>query len=623
MNFFEHQDRARRKTTELIVLFNVAVILIVVAVDLVTYAVVKTTVEYQSMRHPNQSVPAWQGGPQILIGSTAVTLLIIFGGSAYKMMQLAGGGPSVAQMLGGRPINPNGVGRNDEAMLQNVVEEMSIASGVPMPQVYVLDREPGINAFAAGFTTDDAVIAVTRGALSKLTRDELQGVIGHEFSHILNGDMRLNLRLIGILGGIQIVSLIGYVIVRTIPYTSGSYSRSRDRDESGTLGLLLFGALLVGIGWIGAFFARMIQAAVSRQREFLADASAVQFTRNPAGLVGALQKLGEHSTASKIRNAHALETAHLFFANSAGMFFAGLLETHPPLEQRIKRLDPMFDGTFVKTGTSNLLDQYGVLGAAATAGLVGPQHLRYAAGLMQTVPDSIARSAREPYGVRPVIFCLLASADAAQRAKQLEMLRQNVEPGTYQQIVNLIEPVTALGSSARLPLLNLALPALRELSDSQAKRFLALVRVMIESDGQVTLFEFALHRLLEKQLAPPEQRRPKPIQYFGVAAVRDEAAVVLSALAAASTAQTDRAFDAGAKQLGPEQPPTMVGVNGLKSIDDALQKLARSSPSVKKRFIDAAAATIMVDGEVNVAEAELLRATAATLDVPIPPLLHA
>ena len=239
-------------------------------------------------------------------------------------------------MLGGRLVNP-AQPDPDERKLLNVVEEMAIASGIPVPQVYVLPEEKGINAFAAGHSTSDAVVAVTQGALRLLTRDELQGVIGHEFSHILNGDMRLNLRLMGLIFGILCLAVIGRVLLHV---------RGGGKDKNP---LPLLGLVLVLMGWVGVFFGRLIQAAVSRQREFLADASAVQFTRNPAGLAGALKKIGGLSYGSKLKNAHAGEASHMFFGNGMGGSFLGLMETHPPLAERILALEPDFDGEFPRT----------------------------------------------------------------------------------------------------------------------------------------------------------------------------------------------------------------------------------------------------------------------------------
>jgi Zn-dependent protease with chaperone function len=643
MNFFEHQDRARRKTGGLVVLFVIAVIMILIAVN-IGAIFIAALVERRADIDP----------VSVCLAATAATLLIIVGGSLYKTSMLAaGGGASVAEQMGGRPIDPS---RDlKEQTLQNVVEEMSIASGVPVPRVYIMDHEDAINAFAAGFTPNDAVVAVTRGTLEKLNRDELQGVIGHEFSHILNGDMRLNLRLMGILHGILLIAMTGWIIMRTMMYAPGpSYryrsSRSRDsKDQGGAILAIILSAIgLIIIGSVGVFFGRLIQAAVSRQREFLADASAVQFTRNPLGLAGALKKIGQFS--SHIKDGHAMGAAHLFFGSISRLSWMGLLATHPPLRERIKAIDPAFNGQFeLGEGATDVLDEVSpsqrgemlasmLAGAASQArrpmnarqvvdraGVVDQQHLTFAAGLLGAIPDPLSAAAREPFSARAVIFALLLNPEPEVRDKQLALVQKNVEPQCYQQLLQLSNSVGSMLEGARLPLLEVTLPALRKLSPQQAELFRAIVRAMIEIDGRVTLFEYALNRMVEKALASAETVTAKhvPISYFALGPVRNEALVVVSALASASSTETDRAFRAGAAHLDPDKPATLQPIRNLRAVDEALSKLSQCSPPVKQRLITAFAATVTADGEVNVAEAELLRAVAATLDVPLPPLLGA
>ncbi|HMO25080.1 MAG TPA: M48 family metallopeptidase, partial [Tepidisphaeraceae bacterium] len=360
MDFYTRQDQARRSTTKLVVLFTLAVIGIVGTLNLAAYFALKaaarteevlpTSADYDYLTRPGAPIPRrtqvidhsqnWN----VYLGITLVTLLIIGAGSGYKTMALSAGGPAVAQMMGGKPVDPN-TADPQQRMLMNVIEEMSIASGVPMPRVYVMENEPGINAFAAGKTFDDAVIGVTRGCIEKLNRDELQGVMAHEFSHILNGDMKLNIRMIAIIHGILVIALIGYMILRHIRFAGGG-RRGKD-DGKGVLVILAAGLVMLIIGYIGVFFGRLIQAAVSRQREFLADASAVQFTRNPAGIGGALKKIGGFSLGANVNNANAVEAQHMFFASSMTSWLGGLFATHPPLPVRIKAIDPTWDGKFI------------------------------------------------------------------------------------------------------------------------------------------------------------------------------------------------------------------------------------------------------------------------------------
>jgi len=336
MDFFAHQDRARRQTSLLIGYYVLAVALIALGVYAAFAAVflgaeAKTAGAFDWCQ-------AWN--PRLFAAVVGGTLLVVLIGTLYKIAQLARGGEAIARMLGGRPVAPDTADAAERRLI-NVVEEMAIASGIPVPRVFLLDEEKGINAFAAGFEPSNAVIGVTRGCLQTLSRDELQGVIAHEFSHILNGDMRLNLRLVGILNGILVIALVGYGLMRVM----SSSSRSRSRNEKGggaAVGIFLLGLLLMLIGYIGVFFGKLIKSAVSRQREFLADASAVQFTRNPIGIAGALATIAGYKGGTRLATSHAEETSHFFFANGLRGSFLGLLATHPPLDERIRRIDPAF-----------------------------------------------------------------------------------------------------------------------------------------------------------------------------------------------------------------------------------------------------------------------------------------
>src|SRR5277367_6271665 len=336
MDFFERQDKARKKTKWLVIYFILAVAAMIVAIYIASLLIFSGVQLHQHRFNDEQpQFDLWN--PQIFLAVALGTIAIILIGSSYKTMALAAGGSAVSEMMGARLVSANTTDP-DERKLLNVVEEMAIASGVPVPQVYVMDDEDGINAFAAGHKPGDATVTVTRGCMKLLSRDELQGVIGHEFSHILNGDMRLNLRLMGTIFGILCLAIIGRILLQT----ARGGGRSRGQNPLPILGL----TLLI-IGYIGVFFGRLIQAAVSRQREFLADASSVQFTRNPGGITGALKKIGGlGEMGSRLSHAHSEELSHMFFGNGISEPFIGLLETHPPLTDRIKAIDPNFDGNF-------------------------------------------------------------------------------------------------------------------------------------------------------------------------------------------------------------------------------------------------------------------------------------
>jgi Zn-dependent protease with chaperone function len=576
-------------------------------------------------------------------------------GSLSKISELSGGGETIALMLGGRAVNPHTTDLAERRLL-NVVEEMALASGIPVPPVFVLDNEPSINAFAAGHKPNNAVVAVSAGCLQYLSRDELQGVLGHEFSHILNGDMRLNLRLIGIVYGILVVAVLGYYVMRIGGQAAASRS---ERDGNGlALAMLAAGLILLALGYIGVFFAKLIKAAVSRQREFLADASSVQFTRNPGGITGALKKIGGLSAGSRIQDAHAAEVSHMFFGDAfAGSFF-NLFATHPPLVQRIKRWDATFDGQFPEThqvevspdsiegpalaGGSGEIAAGAVVaslsGGAAAApaaahvrniaqqiGRPDTEHLDHAGRLREAIPPMLLTAAREPSVARAVVYALLLSRDdLAARTQQLALLQRAIEPALYRETLQLAAVAQELAAASRLPVVDLAVPALKRASPQQYAEFRRNVEALVTADGKVDLFEYCLRTVLFSYLDVHfGMKKPPAVRYRTVAAVAQPAAAVLSTLAYVGQNEPDaigQAFQAGAQTL--PVPITILPQDQctLKAFDAALAELACVAPAVKRDLLTAVAATIAADGQVTLEEGELLRVIAAVMACPVPPM---
>jgi Zn-dependent protease with chaperone function len=656
MDFFERQDKARKKTKLLVFYFILAVAAIVVACYFVGVVILNAAQSHHHHYDEQPQLILWD--PKLFFGVTVGVLAVIVIGSAYKTNELAGGGGSVATLMGGRLVNSNTTDL-DERKLLNVVEEMAIASGVPVPQVYVLDREQGINAFAAGHTTSDAAIGVTRGCIQMLSRDQLQGVIGHEFSHILNGDMRLNLRLIGIIFGLLCIATIGRILLR---------ARSSGRDKNP---LPIIGLALMLLGFIGVFFGRLIQAAVSRQREFLADASSVQFTRNPGGLSGALQKIGRYSYGSKLESEHAPDMCHMFFGNGLGEPFFGLMATHPPIPDRIHAIDPSWDGKFppldekqievVKRAAISELEHRPkpmpdmpdffktVLGGAIIAGGSAekppviktrsvmpnlgkptPLHLKYAGQLRDSLPDSVKAAAREPLDAVAMIYAMLLSPDETTRTTQLAGLAQRVEPAVYQKTAALYPDVSSAARHARLPIVNLALGALRQLRAEQFNQFSQTLQWLIESDGKVELFEFVLQKIVLRHLTLQfSGARPPVAQYYTLKPLVPDCAVVLSALAnvgSSDAVEIEKAFETGAPYLRAPNDGDLALLPreqcGVDQIDAVLNRLTLAVPAIKRNLIEACVYTVGADGVIVENEAELLRAVADTLDCPIPPFVQ-
>jgi len=657
MDFFEQQDAARRRTGWLVFFFALAVVSIVAAIYLLFAVALSMTGDESGEDTLGNALSASPWNLELFVWVGLGTIAVISLSSLYKISQLASGGETVALMLGGRLIDPQ-TSEPAERRLLNVVEEMALASGTSVPPVYVLDNEASINAFAAGHDPDDAVIGVSRGSLTYLNRDELQGVMAHEFSHILNGDMRLNLRLIGILHGILIIAIIGWYVMRSAAYSSG-----RSRKKDGGAWLLVVGLGLVVIGFIGVFFGKLIKSAVSRQREYLADASAVQFTRLPDGIAGALKKIGGLSRGSRIEDAHAEEVSHLFFGDAFAGMALNFFSTHPPLVERIQRIDPSFQGKFPKVrpveakrpakaapeakqkrrqlgdvfpggvfpggkGGAPMgplpLDPSGVLGRI---GIPGLDQILYASLLIDQMPRPVVEAAHEPYGARAVVYALLLDRLDEMRQRQLASLKQRAESLSYQETLRLAPLIDQLAAEGRLPLVELTAPALKKLSPRQYATFRDNVEALVQADGKIELFEYAIHTVLLRHLDVYfGHRKPAAVRHRTVSAVLGPAATVLATLAQVghdTEAQAERAFEAGMAQLAPETRPSPTKSATLQEFDAALSELAQAAPKVKKRIVAACVACIAADKKVTPRESELLRVVAGTLGCPLPPMVPA
>ncbi len=644
MDFFEHQEKARRKTTLLVGYFVLAIVLIIAAIYAVFACVFLPTPPPGASDSALSIAQHWWRA-DLLMWVATITIGIIGLGSIYKIIALSQGGEAVARMLGARQVPATATDLQERRLL-NVVEEIALASGAPIPRVFVLDNENSINAFAAGFSTKDAVIGVTNGCLTRLTRDELQGVIAHEFSHILNGDMRLNLRLMGLLNGILIIGIIGYWIFRIATNSGRTISVGRKKGGN-PVAFILVGLAVMAIGYIGVFFGKLIKSAVSRQREFLADAASVQFTRNPDGLSGALKKIGGFAAGSRIRSSNAEEASHLFFANGLGRSFLNLMATHPPLVERIRRIDPAFNGDFsaVKVAPVAATADAGAtasgfvqtnasksstmpLQSRETIRSVGhPQaeNLTYVTTLLNALPATIKAAAREQVGARALIYGLLISDDESIRNAQFQHLALNAETDVAERTRSLAPELIALPAAARLPLTDMALTALRALSRAQVENFQDNLHALITADASISLFEYMLERMVVRRLAGLYERPQRTIiQYYDLKPLLPAATILLSTLA--YYGQPEDGLAAGAFQSGAARINSRLSLLprascGLAAVDQALATLNTASPAIKKIILDACITCVAADGRTTVTEAELLRAVADSLDCPIPPFV--
>lgn len=654
--FFQRQAHARRNTGLLVLLFSTAVILITLAVCVVGYFVTRSETSNQPFLH-------WLLSTHGLVTAGAVVALIGIG-TLVRWVDLAGGGERVAKMVGARAVAPDTTDR-DERKLRNIVEEMAIASGVPVPDLYIMDNETGINAFVAGYTPGEAVMVVTHGAITQLTRDELQGVVGHEFSHILNGDMRLNVRLIALLAGILMIGQIGGFLLQSSFHRRHYVSRS-SRDNRGQAALGLVGLALLVIGYVGVFFGRLIQAAVSRQREMLADASSVQFTRNPEGIGSALFKIGLKGGYLDTTS-HASDMNHMCFGEATRMKFSALLASHPPIEERINTIQPgliaRLRSRLRDTHPSGEIHRGAAASSANRAGLAQvaeevfqPVRGHRTASISAAAPVNAANLSNqvgtvsaegEDFAIRflerlPATFksllytragavqlcyaLLVANLPREQQKEHLALIPPHPILGCEPELLEkLIPALKIIGDGVRFPALELAMPALRKLDPEERAGLISNVRKLAAADQRISLFELTLTSFLSRHLGK-NAGRVVPTRYKRYKPVLPEIQRLLSLMARAGTQdQTEaetlyRQAMAGFVDMGKGDAAPGLEKVTMKQLQQALIALNSLSPLLKPAIIDACAHCVSHDGKVEINEYELMRLVADQLDCPMPPM---
>ncbi|WP_286237196.1 M48 family metallopeptidase [Neptuniibacter halophilus] len=639
MDFFTQQDKARRNTGWLVFLFVMAVLTLVLLTNLLIALTVwfmtqddtlnrGVSVIAQTDSRTIASLFSWKLFGLISLGVAGAVLCAV----AYKWLQLGSGGKAVAESLGGRQISPDTQDPN-ERMALNVVEEMALASGMPVPPVYLLEEEAGINAFAAGNSPADAVIGVTAGCIRHFKRDELQGVIAHEFSHILNGDMRLNLRLMALLHGIVFIGLVGELLAR---------GHSNRRSDGRIAGL---GLALIALGWLGTFFGSLIRAAVSRQREFLADASAVQFTRNPKGIANALKLIGAYSAGSEIGNQRRSEVSHLFFGQVVSKM-SSLYATHPPLVDRILRLDPNWDGNYLyrspktreqkqaedeqamEVKKEEIFQQAVLTGAVLSTG--NDPGEAFAAGDLDQIRleidelhPTLAEHARNPLGAVVVCCGLLMHRPSDLQQQQIELIRQSGFQGAADSVMQILPLITTLQPGNRLPLMEMLLPALKTMSAAQYQQFKRLLLQLIRVDKQTELFEWCLFQIVRHYLAADfEPQKPRRPRHSELAQISDSYRLVLSLLAHYGHDQAEdaeRAFNRGASAAGLYNIELLAEAEcDLDSFMQAVRELADVYPLLKPRLLTGLRKCAEHDGQITPLEREVITSIAAVMDTPLP-----
>jgi Zn-dependent protease with chaperone function len=624
LDFFEQQERARRSSRRLVFWYALAVLAVIAsycAVAGAVYAFIALFIGATPLRAPLQVY--------FVVGGIVAAFILAV--SAYRMWQLSDGGPAIAHLLGARHVEPGRCTASERRLL-NVVEEMAIASGIALPPVYVLDGDDAINALVAGHSPNEAVIIVTQGT-QKLSRDELQGVMAHEFSHILNGDMALNLRLVGILAGLTRIGEYGEAVV----FWAADHNKRVAREERGAGAVeALCGALIAFIGFPGTFAAGAIKAAISRERELLADAASVQFTRNPDAIAGALDSILALRAHTTVRAVASEQFSHMFFATAVGHWWG--FPSHPPILERIRRAHPRFmrddyratrHGTraqvAVLDGAGNVVKTLRMTASDAVASVGQPaaRHVDYAARLLGRLPSRLHEALKRADEAELAMFALALEPDAAQREAELGAVAARRGDQTRRAVADLHVYVGGLARHHMLTLADLAVPAIKEQRQKARDAFLADLTAMIEVDRRVTLREFVLLTLLRQRLREGAGQ-PIRTQFRNIEQVAADAHAVISLVAHASRGDTQAAFDKGAAvlKLGWQAPVGMEMLSTAK-VNASLERLRHLAPFAKPGLLKACFETAAADGVLRLTEAELVRMVAATLDCPVPPLLAA
>jgi Zn-dependent protease with chaperone function len=636
MDFFERQHRAKIETKKLVFYFVLAVVLIILMLNVIAFYAVNLSVE-----HP-VAVKDWPLSA-ISLSVTAGTIVVILIGSLIRYWQVRGGGQAVAEMVGARRLDMDSK-VPEERRLINVVEEMSIASGMSVPTIYIMDNEQGLNAFVAGLIPSDTILVVTRGLLDTLNRQELQGVVAHEFSHIFHSDMRINMRLIGILGGILAIGQLGYYLLRSLRY-SGGRSRSRSSGNGGqaVIALVAMSLAMIVVGYVGMFFGRLIKAAISRQREYLADAAAVQYSRDNMGIANALYKIKTNGKGSLLDSSHAEDMSHMCFGKSVQLrAFSGVLATHPPIDDRIQALVPGYRSIRRQMDEQVIDDlspiaQFAGQATAAdasatdsgttsnpqtmvnTIGTITPANVKAAEKIHHDIPDSLLAVARHQAEVPHLMLTLIVQANKTSWAEQAEILKKYCSDESISKI-NTLRTQT-IAAEHRIPIVEIAIPALKQLSPEDSKKLLSAASLLIVADKTISPFEFFLYALLRKHLSDKdasfEQGQIKSYQK-----VQNELAYLLSMIAMAGNAYDLPKIQNLMLTFVPGWKSSADDVTyNAKQLHEALLKLNRLTPLLKRPLMLTLAELVMEDGQVKTTEMELLRASGIYLECPVPPLV--
>jgi Zn-dependent protease with chaperone function len=627
VDFYRYQEKAYRNTFLLIL----ALLTLLFVIILYTYCILRLIIYIPLIELFVSKACVIQGEegascsgfwyPKLFLFISIIITLVTIGTAVLYYLDLIDPSFFLKRMIGGREVRTGHLFKKEEQLL-NIVEEMSIASGLPTPQVFILPNEKGINALSFGISSHSGSICVTQGCLEFLSRDELQAVIAHEFSHIRNEDGRLNTYLLAILSGVFVIPIYARIIVE-------SELCKHNKQNLIVFFFYCIGLILTYSSKPSILLITAVQRAISRQREFLADAFAVEITRNGDSLANVLKKIQLHKHSSLVNNSYAQEAAHMFFCCIYGEKQSHLLATHPPLSERIQRISP-YQAQLIKTeqrlGGSEEWTQFMEDSKSASFDSANAIHanIQNAHNLIEHIPVEIHDACHSPVSAAYVVISLILDREKESiLSKQLSIIEKSslFERGNA---LLMFKDIAKLTKEYRLPLIEISIPYIQKLNTQDLKEFKHIVTDLVKADGTISLFDYSLFAILKHCLSKTETKNR--YRYSSLKPIMPECRLIFSTIAHVGHTNKEEAesgYAAAAGRILLSSPILTSTFCDLAATAEALEKVSYAIRPLREAVFEACLICINHDKIIKVEEAELLKAISLLIDVPLPLPVHA
>jgi len=636
MDFYKEQENSKKKSALLLLIFIISICVVVFFVGMFFIAI--DVFVYEEGTKSFNLTPSYilqNARLNVIISSFLSIFIVIVYGASKKFDELERGGYVIANELGGRLLFGESASSKEKTLI-NVADEMSLAAGVGSVPIYIIENKH-INAFVAGTTYDNAVLSVTRGAVELLNRDELQGVIAHEFSHIFNGDMKLNNFASGCISGILYIFIIGTELFFPLQFTATKhFSGITPKD---VLRIFVYpltmsaGIALMLLGVVGVACAAFMQFALNRQREYLADASAVQFTRYPQGIANALKKIGMYGDT--LNNLRAGCYEHIFFSSHSS----------PSVGKRIKKIEPHWDGEFIETRDKQdeifsrkkihpltmsikALTVAHILGQITNSGVINDRALKHAKEVLNSIPDNVKQNAQNPLGAEFIIYTLLLDKNHESRKLQCIAIAGKLfkdlkhQDTAVKMLMDMYESIGFLEPVAYLDIIHICASTLKNISANQYAVFRKQVNELILHDEHVSVFEWCVRYIVLYPLDMAFGLRKTPLDiHTHIGALKNELEILLSALSYIQFKD-----DANGRDIF-ERVKKQGGITALKYIpysefsperfEKVVDEIQNSKPMVRRKILELCIFALNGDGEINNRDIAVIHALGEVLHLPL------